>query len=878
MFSTIPISAVASEKGRQSVKPESLNSSTLAQVTFDPSFVQGVQGESIDLSQFEHGNPVLPGTYRPDVYLNARLVGRDTIVIRTDVPSGAPKICFTRALFERFNVDFGQLDKDVLARLADADACVDIRQAIPGATATFDSATQRLDVTIPQIALRRTARGYVSPELWDKGVTAGMLGYTANVYRNVTRGVSQDSGYVGLNGGLNVGGWYFRHNGSFNWTQGGERRYRVANTYVQRDITPWQARVTVGDANSTGDIFDTFAFRGVQLATDDRMLPESLRGYAPIVRGIADTNARVTIRQNGAILYDTTVPPGPFEIDDLYPTGYGGNLDVTVTEADGRIRTFNVPYAAIPQLLRPGALRYSVVAGTVRNMNLSYTPRVAQATIQRGITNDVTLYGGVLANNDYASVLGGGAFNTPIGAVAVDVSGARTSVAGQSLSGTSIRATYSKLFEPTSSNVSLAAYRFSSSGFLDFNGAMYFSDAARRGLPAAESIAVWRPRSRVSVALSQPLGGQAGQLYLTGYSQNYWQRPGSDTQFQAGYSNRFRSMTYSLSISRSRLSGGVMDTQYMLSLSVPLGKGAQAPQMGFNFGHGTASGTTAQATVSGLAGDNNQFTYNAAAGRDTTQTVSGSVGGQYRSPYATVGATYGQGAGFQNGSLSLSGAVVAHPGGITATPYASETMAVVSAPAAGGAAVQSYPGIRLDARGYAVVPYLTPYRLNEIILDPKGLPLDVELQSTSQQVAPLSGAVVMLKYPTVTGMPVLIKSQMSDGEPLPFGARVQDMQGNNVGTVSQGGRIYARIARSNENLTVQWGDGDARMCKINVALPEQPGKAGVGAAFARLQAPCVVDTKARYLGKSPRLLKPADVSTRPGAPRASIAAPATPAS
>jgi outer membrane usher protein len=154
----------------------------------------------------------------------------------------------------------------------------------------------------------------------------------------------------------------------------------------------------------------------------------------------------------------------------------------------------------------------------------------------------------------------------------------------------------------------------------------------------------------------------------------------------------------------------------------------------------------------------------------------------------------------------------------------------------------------------------------------------VELQSTSQQVAPLSGAVVMLKYPTVTGMPVLIKSQMSDGEPLPFGARVQDMQGNNVGTVSQGGRIYARIARSNENLTVQWGDGDARMCKINVALPEQPGKAGVGAAFARLQAPCVVDTKARYLGKSPRLLKPADVSTRPGAPRASIAAPATPAS
>ena len=41
------------------------------------------------------------------------------------------------------------------------------------------------------------------------------------------------------------------------------------------------------------------------------MLPDSLSGYAPTIRGVAQTNARVTVRQNGYIIYSTYVPPGP---------------------------------------------------------------------------------------------------------------------------------------------------------------------------------------------------------------------------------------------------------------------------------------------------------------------------------------------------------------------------------------------------------------------------------------------------------------------------------------------------------------------------------------------------------------------------------------
>lgn len=79
------------------------------------------------------------------------------------------------------------------------------------------------------------------------------------------------------------------------------------------------------------------------------MLPDSLRGYAPVVQGIAEGNAVVTIRQNGSIIHESNVAPGPFTIEDLYPTNFGGDLDVSVTEADGRVQRFSVNFSAVPQ-------------------------------------------------------------------------------------------------------------------------------------------------------------------------------------------------------------------------------------------------------------------------------------------------------------------------------------------------------------------------------------------------------------------------------------------------------------------------------------------------------------------------------------------------
>ncbi|MDP5008069.1 MAG: fimbria/pilus outer membrane usher protein, partial [Glaciimonas sp.] len=68
-----------------------------------------------------------------------------------------------------------------------------------------------------------------------------------------------------------------------------------------------KSQLIVGDAFTTGQIMESVRLRGASLETDDRQTPQSQQGYAPVVRGMADTNAKVSITQNNYTIYETTV-------------------------------------------------------------------------------------------------------------------------------------------------------------------------------------------------------------------------------------------------------------------------------------------------------------------------------------------------------------------------------------------------------------------------------------------------------------------------------------------------------------------------------------------------------------------------------------------
>ncbi|WP_327440576.1 fimbria/pilus outer membrane usher protein [Pseudomonas donghuensis] len=790
---------------------------TGSEVIFNSDFLPA-GSQSLDLTRYKQSNPVEAGMYRADVALNSKLVTRQDIRIQADKGGSNPYVCIDRKLLELMGVDMSRLDQDQGKRLAAGGDCLRIEQLIEGASANFSTSEQRLDLSIPQAALKRSARGYVSPELWDRGVTAGMLGYNFNTNHNRTDAGNFDSAYLGLSAGMNVGDWRLRHDGSATWQSMGGRDYQSINTYAQRDVTSLRSQLTLGEANTSGELFDSLAYRGAQLASDDRMLPESQRGYAPVIRGIARTTARVDVRQNGNLLYETTVAPGQFVIDDLYPTGYGGDLQVTVHEADGSTQRFAVPYASVSQLLRPGTTRYSLTAGKTRNQFVDQQASLLQGTVQRGLSNNLTGYGGIQSSDDYMAVMAGAAFGSPIGALALDITQAQADLPSSQQKGQSVRVTYNKNILSTGSNFALAAYRFSTEGYLDFNNALQISDAEKSGLDAS---LYGRPRSRLSLTANQSLG-RYGQLSLSGFTQNYWNLPGSDVQYQAYYSTQWRDITFSLSANRSRAGLGDMQTSYLLSASMPLELSSRRAQLSARVSRDTNGKYSEQASLSGTAGQTNQLSYGVTAGRDgASQSVNTSLNAQYIGSKAMTGASISQGDGYQSASLNLSGTAIAHAGGLTLTPYQGETMAVVGAEGAAGAKVVGYPGLELDRNGYAVVPYLRPYELNEVAIDPNGTSLDLELQETSQQIAPRAGSVVMLKYASVSGNALVLRATLADGSPAPFGASVSDAGGTSVGVVGQDGQIYARVKDGTHSLRIVWGQDSDQQCGLQWSSDEK---------------------------------------------------------
>lgn len=820
--------------GAQAWADDRVPQAIAGKVEFDPSFLNLSDRAGVDLARFARGAAGLAGTHRVALFINDEAFGNKEIDFRSRADESLYP-CLTPAIVNSIAFNDAALPAGALAPLAQGEPCFNLPRQIPDAQVNFDSGEQRLDIVVPQIYMRKTARGSVDAAQWDSGVSTLFLNYNLNGYSSTSRGADYNSVYAGLSGGANFGAWYLRHNGAYSWTQNGISQYDSINTFLQRDIPPLKGRGVIGQANTTGQLFDTLAFNGVQLASDERMLPESQRGYAPEIRGIARSNAQVTVRQGGQVIYQTTVTPGAFLIDDLYPTGYGGDLEVTVREADGAQSVFTVAYAAVTQLLRPGADRYEVVVGKADSDSLREKPWLYQATYQRGLSNALTAYGGLQAARDYQAVQLGGAVGSSLGALGFDVTQSDSRLGREwRQSGQSYRLSYSKTVNDIGSSLSLAAYRFSTSGYMDFMTAMQTRDRLRQGGGEGD---IARARNRVTFSISQELASGWGQLYVSGSVQDYWNGQGSDKQYQLGYSNSYKAVTYGLSMTRSQASNGRAQNSYLLNFSLPLGRRDKAgtPQLRLGLAHDSDGLSSQQATLSGNLGADSRFSYGMSAMNANRNGGSGSVNGQYRSQAALLSGAYSSGKGYRSASAGLSGTVVGHAGGVSFSSYGSETFALVEAKGAEGASVSAYPGVYVDAQGYALVPYLTPYQLNEISLDPKGSAPDLEMDETTQKVAPYSGAVVKVKYNARQGSPILIDTAAA-GAPAPFGAEVIDEGGAVVGAVGQGGLVYARVAQDRGALRVHWGADRAAQCALNyVLMPQQKGGRPV---LQRFSAPC----------------------------------------
>ena len=800
------IALMAPTSGMSMVIPENA-------VEFESGFIRAF-GQDIDLSRFERDETVTEGDHPVELIINDASFGTQTLPFRRKPETGRIEACFHAALVVRMG-----LDPAKQIQLPEDSECPFLDQLVAGGVVDHDGGEQKLSVTIPQAYLLYKARGYVPPDALDQGIDGAAFRYTVSYARNQnTSGTAGQYAYGGLQGAFNHGAWRFRTFGTLTSNARQPTRWNHVAAYAQRPLPKMQAEAILGDWSTTGTLFDSTPVRGANLSTDDRMLPESLRGYAPVIRGVARSNAVVSVRQGTNVIFESNVPPGEFEFRDLYATGYGGDLDVSVTEADGEVQNFKVPYGSIAQLLRADYTKYSLTFGQIRDAAISHAPFLMEGTVQHGLTENVTAYGGaqMTASTYYAAVMGGLAVNTPMGALGMDLTQSfalcMDTASRCNKSGYSVRTSLGKQLSSTGTYFSLVGYRYSSSGYYSLMDAMRLR-AVGLGNTSVEPP---RLRDRLDINVTQSLGQKWGNFFLTGSYGRRWKDKERTLSFQAGYTNSLGRARYNISLGRSRNALGADEASVFMSVSMPIGRsGASgAPTLGLSSSR-TESAADMRANLIGNIDENGRSSYDAwfDAASGGSRSFGGTVG--YAGNAVKGNLAYGHASGTHSIGANANGGILIHGDGVNFASELGDTVALVRADGAAGAQVLPFQRTTIGKNGTAIVPYITPYRWNSVELDLKGADVGVKVDNTRMTTAPTAGAIVRLKFDSRLSTSAVLRLRQRNGTPVPFGASVRPADGVDVGTVGSDGIVVASDLPANGDLLVAWGRSVAQQCTVH---------------------------------------------------------------
>lgn len=796
-------------------------SSNANAIEFNTDILDAEDRNNIDLSRFSRAGYIMPGAYSLTLRLNDRNIVEQDVIFREtteqsdDKRAGDVQVCLTRQQVELLG-----LKPEALAKIIfdDEGNCADF-SALDGVRLRGDLSTSSLYISVPQAWLEYQDATWLPPSRWENGVPGVMLDYNMNA--SFTRPVhgrqTQRASATGTLG-ANMGAWRLRGDwqANYNKTSGfnGSTKHSLdwSRFYLYRALPSLMAKLTLGEDYLRSDIFDSWRYSGVSLVSDESQLPPKLRGYAPEVSGIARTNAKVIISQQGRIIYETMVAAGPFRIQSL-SSAVSGQLDVKVEEQDGSVQRFQVTTATVPYLTRPGQVRYKLATGRPSDFRHHVQgPTFGTAEMSWGVANSWSLYGGGIFSGDYNSLAIGIARDLYMfGALSTDITQSATSIPGIGhLQGRSYRLSYSKRFDDFNSDLTFAGYRFSERNFMTMTE--YLDTRYRSGTHGSskELYTITASKSFTDLNLS---------AYLSWSHQTYWDRPRADRYSLSASRyfdlNRWRNLSATVSIIRTR-DYGRKDDAFWLSMSIP-------------FGQGTASynGNWSQQTYNQTAswyqrldsGDSYRLSAGTRSGKGETMTTQASGLYSHTGSSADFTANLGwQQNGYTSAGLSISG-------GITAT---AEGAALHGSSVRGGTrmmvstdGVENVPIGRngmTNRLGLAVEPSLPAYYRSAAKVDVNRLPDDIEMSSAPVVEASLTeGAIGFRRFNVLKGAKVVATLAMADGSFPPFGASIRNAKDQELGMVSEGGLAWISGVQPNEVLTLHWGDKP--QCRATLPMP-----------------------------------------------------------
>ena len=241
---------------------------------------------------------------------------------------------------------------------------------LPGLHYTIDDATQSVAIRAPARLFAETAidQARVRGAKPDPARPGGFLNYDLIAAR-VPHAAPEVTTSIG--GQLEVGVFNRWGVGTTNFvrpvTSIDESLIRLDTTWTQ-DRPDQLARARFGDSISGISSWGgAVHFGGVQWSTDFSTQPSFVTTPLAGVRGEAVLPSTIDLYINNALRLQTSVPPGPFSINNLPVISGQGTAQIVVRDVLGQQQLITVPYYASPSLLRPGLSSFSYEVGAVRD-------------------------------------------------------------------------------------------------------------------------------------------------------------------------------------------------------------------------------------------------------------------------------------------------------------------------------------------------------------------------------------------------------------------------------------------------------------------------------------------------------------------------------
>nr|WP_154325390.1 fimbria/pilus outer membrane usher protein [Pantoea sp. 201603H] len=788
---------------------------------FNPLFL-GSDVDSIeDLSYIAAGNNVTPGKYFLSINVGDSFLGSMDVIFKEDKKKKV-SACFTKKI-----IDIIPLKKDVSAKfnaVSDENTCVNISDYIDDFNYDVNLSKLTLTLQIPQIYLKSIRSTLANEADWDDGIPALVTNYNVNgSYTKNKKMEDYSSTFFSVSNRLNLGSWRFNSSTYYNQSKAGNKsshEWNSNNFFATKNINSISSTLTIGQSVLGTTLFDSNTFIGVSLATSNEMLPESERGYSPVIKGVAETRSKITIKQNDNILYQEYINPGPYNIDNLNSVGSSGDYEVELTSDQGLVTRYIVPYSSLPNLLRHRRYNYSVSAG---QLDISYAEKskFLQGTFGYGLPLDTTVYTGYQIADDYAAFgLGLGKDMGNIGALSLDSIQAKATIKGKNYVGNSYRVLYAKSFSDTGTNIQLTGYRYSTSNYYSLSEANYQDSVKYDAGDYFFYSRSERKKNSFQINVSQSLGDY-GQLYLWGNVNSYWGTDTKSQNTQIGWNKTFTQLNnVSLSANYTKTKyRSLSDNMFFLSFSMPLTNGIEKNRMYLS--NSTSYNNSKYNNNTSLYGNalDNKLNYNIYQSVSNNNQDRSNLNANYKANAADISTGTSFTGNSKEFDYGVTGSMVIHQGGVVFAREANDTAILVEAKGAVGAQLDRVgENISIDRFGYALIPYATAYHYNDVALSPESFGTGYDVDGKILKVAPTRGAISKVVFDVRKGYNFLA-SVSYKGTPLKFGTIVTSDADSSTSIVNDDHTVYLTGVRAGTQYTVKVDNNNK--CKFTISYDEK---------------------------------------------------------